>query len=102
MILLCGQGQSLSLDDDENFKAFDIVIAENGPADPMENGAFAGMAEAAEEPGHYWIDAEKVVGLSGRVDDPVWKGKFQDMLKTVEKYGYSDLSKGLIKAHVKA
>ena len=47
MILLCGQGQSLSLDDDENFKAFDIVIAENGPADPMENGAFAGMAEAA-------------------------------------------------------
>ncbi|MGR3316303.1 hypothetical protein [Roseovarius indicus] len=102
MILLCGQSQSLTLKDAENFRAFDIQIAEHGPADPMENEGFAGMAEPAEEPGHYWIDAEKVVGLSAHADDPVWKGKFHDMLKAVEKYGYSDLSKGLIKAHVKA
>ena len=53
---------------------------------------------AAEQ--HYWLDADAMVELSGRKDDQQWVAGFWDMLAKVEAYGYSDMEKKQVKAHV--
>jgi hypothetical protein len=49
---------------------------------------------------HYWLDANAVVSLSGRKGDQQWLAGFWDMLAKVEAYGYSDMEKKRVKAHV--
>ncbi len=93
-ILVASNGQ-LSLEDSENMRAFSIVEKESGSAARQ----LSAIATAAEED-HYWLDADAVVGLSGRKDDQQWIKGFWDMLAKVEAYGYSDMEQRRVKAHV--
>jgi hypothetical protein len=93
-LLIAANGQ-LSLEDGDNMRAFSIVEQESG----LAATCLSAIATAAEEQ-HYWLDADAVVELSGRKDDQQWVAGFWDMLAKVEAYGYSDMEKKRVKAHV--
>ena len=93
-ILITNNGQ-LSLEDSDNMRAFSIVEEERG----LAVAQLSAIATPADEQ-HYWLDADAVVELSGREDDQQWVKGFWDMLVKVESYGYSDMKKRLIKAHL--
>ena len=93
-LLITANGQ-LSLEDSDNMRAFSIVEEESGLA-ATQLSPFATPAEDQ----HYWLDADAVVELSGREDDQQWVKGFWDMLVKVEAYGYSDMEKKRIKAHL--
>ena len=95
MYLLIAVNGQLSLEDCDNMRAFSIVEEESGLAATQ----LSTIATPAEEQ-HYWLDADAVVELSGREDDQQWVKGFWDMLVKVESYGYSDMEKRRIKAHL--
>jgi len=93
-ILIAANGQ-LSVEDGENMRAFSILEEESGSAATR----LSAITTPAEEQ-HYWLDADAVVELSGRKNDQQWVKGFRDMLAKVEAYGYSDMEKRQVKAHV--
>ena len=95
MYLLITTNGQLSLEESDNVRAFSIVEEECGLAAKQ----LSNIATPAEEQ-HYWLDADAVVELSGRADDRQWIEGFWDMLAKVEPYGYSNIEKRRIKAHV--
>lgn len=95
MYLLIAANGQLSLEDSDNMRAFAIVEEESGLAAKQ----LSTIATPAEEQ-HYWLDADAVVDLSRREDDQQWVAGFWDMLAKVEVYGYSDMEKKRVKAHV--
>ena len=90
---------ALTLEDADNMKAFSIVEAAGTSDAGRAECALANIAEAAED-NHYWIDAEAVIRLSAKNNDPQWVDGFWDMLKMAEAYGYSDMQARRVKAHV--
>ena len=95
MYILINQQGRLSLEQHNDMKQFSIVDHSKG----KHQQQFLEIAEPAEE-NHYWINAEPVIDLSPANSDPGWRDDFWAMLKSVEKYGYSDLKNKRIKAHV--
>lgn len=93
-IFIAADGQ-LSLRDSDNMSAFSIVEEKGGSAGKWL--AAIGLP-AAEQ--HYWLDANAVVELSGRMLEETWVSAFWDMLASVEAYGYSDMENKRVKAHV--
>ena len=87
-----------------------IFIAANGELSLQDSdnmgkagsaaGWLARMATPAEEDGHYWLDADVVLDVSGRGDDQQWVEQFWEMLTKVEAYGYSDMTNKRVKAHL--
>jgi len=77
-------------------RAFSIREGKAGSA----AGWLARMATPAEEDGHYWLDADVVLDVSGRGDDQQWVEQFWEMLTKVEAYGYSDMTNKRVKAHL--
>ena len=86
---------TLSLEDVDNLKGFSIVETTAGSA----ANTLSEIGEPAEE-NHYWLSAEAVIALSPRKDDQEWVDGFWAMLRKVEAYGFSDMEKGRVKAHV--
>ncbi len=95
MYLLIAANGKLSLEDSDNMRAFSVVEEESGLAATQ----LSAIATPAEEQ-HHWLDANAVVELSGRKNDQQWVAGFWDMLAKVEAYGYSDMEKKRVKAHV--
>lgn len=95
MRLLISTGGTLSLEDVDNLKGFSIVESTPGTAAT----ALSEIGEPAEE-NHYWLSADSVVALSARKGDQTWVDGFWAMLKKVEAYGFSDMEKKRVKAHV--
>lgn len=93
-IFIAADGQ-LSLRDSDNLRVFSIVEEKSGSAEE----SLAAIAIPATGQ-HYWLDANAVLELSGRVQDKSWVGQFWDMLASVEAYGYSDMENKRVKAHV--
>ena len=94
-IFIAADGE-LSLQESDNMSAFSIREEEVGSA----AGWLAHMATPAQEDGHYWLDADGVLDISGRRDDRQWVEQFWEMLTKVEAYGYSDMTNKRVKAHV--
>jgi len=86
----------LSLEEIDDLKSFSIIDNSND----AQRLALDKISTKAEDD-HYWIDVEPVISLSAKSDDPLWVDSFWEMLKAVEPYGYSDMIKKRIKAHVK-
>lgn len=95
MYLLIAANGQLSLEDSDNMRAFSIIEQDSGLAATH----LSTIATPAEEQ-HYWLEADAVVELSGRKDDQQWVAGFWDMLAKVEAYGFSDMEKKRVKAHV--
>jgi hypothetical protein len=93
MFLKIADDGSLSLEEVDDFKKFHISGQPGGAA------AFAALADDAGE-GHYWLNADAIVALSGKAGDGAWCQAFWTMLEKAEPYGYSDVEGRRIKAHV--
>ena len=81
--------------DSDNMRAFSIVEEESGSA-----GKWLAPITLSQTEQEFWLDANAVIELSGRMDDQVWVGDFWDMLASVEASGYSDMQNKRVKAHV--
>ena len=95
MYLLISINGEISLEESDNMRAFSIVEEAQGLAAKH----LATVATPAED-NHFWLEADAVVELSGRADDRQWVDGFWDMLAKVEPYGYSDMEKRRVKAHL--
>ncbi len=93
MFLKIAENGDLSLEEAEDFKRFHIS------GEPDAGGAFGGISQDAGE-GHYWLDADAVVAMSGNADDEAWCAAFWSMLEKAEPYGFSDVAGRRIKAHI--
>ena len=100
MKLIVAENGRLSIEDAANLSGFHIepaaALGEGWAAVP----AFAAIATAAEEKGHFWIDADAVAGLPAERADPEWRHAFWAMLRKVEPYGFADVAQRRIKSHV--
>ena len=97
MYVSIDDGGTVSLADSDNLKQFSIQAA-----DGVDVGAALGSIAEAAEDNHYWLDADAVIGLSGREADSDWVAGFWTMLEKVEKYGFSDVANRRVKAHVES
>ncbi|MDJ0778806.1 MAG: hypothetical protein QNJ85_13150 [Gammaproteobacteria bacterium] len=95
MYLLISIDGEISLEESDNMRAFSIAEEAQGLAAKH----LSAIATPAED-NHFWLDAEAVIDLSGRADDRQWVDGFWDMLTKVEAYGYSDMEKRRVKAHL--
>ena len=93
-LLIDIQGQ-LSLEDHDNMKGFSIIDNSN----PSNHGALLAIASPGEE-NHYWINIKSVIELSPKANDEDWLIAFSKMLKSAAPYGFVDMDKNLIKAHI--
>ncbi len=97
MYILIDKNGLLSLEEHEEFKSFSIIDKTNN-----SNRSALDHFATPDADDHYWLEISAVAKLSPEVDDPSWQESFQKMLKAVEPYGYADLQRGLVKAHVEA
>ena len=100
MKLIIPSNDQLSLADADNFRDFSLLPSAVFRADPLLHKDFGCIAEAASKPGHFWIDADKVVEISGRSGDKDWVAAFWAMLKRSEPYGFADVSARKLQAHI--
>ena len=93
-ILINTEGR-LSLEDHDDFKRFSII-------DRSPDSNQSALHEIATPAGdnHYWIEAQSVIDLSPCAHEPSWVESFWAMLKAVEPYGYADLERKRVKAHL--
>lgn len=99
MYLNVSETGNLSLEEVDDFKRFHIAAAPAQVAGTGASDAFLELSEDAGE-GHYWLDADGIAALSGRVDDPDWMQSFWTMLEKSEPYGFADVAGRRIKAHL--
>ncbi len=97
-VLIAADG-TLTLEDVDNLKEFSIVEADSGSSEGKAARALSEIGEPAQAH-HYWLNAEAIVALSPRKDDQEWVDGFWAMLQKVEAYGYADMEKKRVKAHV--
>ena len=95
MLIKIKEDQSLSLEEEYNFKAF-CIRTENPNTDlsPLEK-----ITERIED-GNYWLNAQGVIDLSSKSENKEWLGQFWSMLKGAEPYGFADFKAQLIRAHI--
>ena len=77
------------------------VVESTGAADSGKAIHALSAISTADKDNHYWIDANAVIALSAKSGDVMWLEAFWNMLRQVEAYGYSNMDKKLVKAHVK-
>lgn len=83
----------------DDFGRFHISVDQSDTLNLVKGTALATVAEVSNN-GHFWIDADAIVKLSNREDDPVWCEAFWDMVRKADKFGYADLPSRRIKAHI--
>ncbi|MEM7562232.1 MAG: hypothetical protein AAF353_04170 [Pseudomonadota bacterium] len=97
MYLLVTEQAEITLEDSDNLRAFSIKETQ-----PECAAKFLGDIAQATQDNHFWLDAEAVIALSGRQEEPEWVQQFWGMLESVEAYGYSDMVRKRVKAHVES
>ena len=95
MRILIDTDGKISLEESDDFKSFSIIDKTNNT-----NRAALEAIASTEEDNHYWIDARSIIHLSEKGNEPRWVEQFWNMLKAVEPYGFSNMEKSLVKAHV--
>ena len=94
-ILVTADGEA-SLQDIDNMSCFSIREQQAGAAAMLP----AQFASAAADDDHYWLDADAVAELCGRLQDQSWLTRYRNMLAGVAAYGYYDEANNKVKAHV--
>ena len=96
MYILVAEKGDLELCDSDNMRAFSIVLETHSA--PVSRLTEIGALAADND--HFWLDADAVKELSGRIKDQQWVRDFRAMLDSVEPYGYYDRAANRVKAHV--
>ena len=89
---------SVTLEEANDFGQFEIRSSIDLASGQLSDKFFS-FAEPADN-GRYWIDAESIVNLSSKSDDPDWCAAFWTMLENAERYGFADIAQKRIKSHV--
>ena len=89
---------SVTLQETNDFGRFEIRTSIDLASGQLSDEFFS-IAEPTDN-GRYWIDAESVVKLSSKSDDPEWCTAFWTMLEKAEPYGFADIAQKRIKSHV--
>ena len=99
MYVKVAEDGGLSLEETDDFSRFHIAATPEQVSGAEASDAFLELSQDAGD-GHYWLDADAIVALSGRQDDPDWMQAFRSMLEKAEPYGFSDVAGRRIKAHL--
>ena len=89
---------SVTLEEANDFGEFEIRSSIDLASGQLSH-EFLSFAKPTDD-GRYWIDAETVVELSSKSDDPKWCTAFWTMLEEAESYGFADIARKRIKSHV--
>ncbi len=89
---------SVTLEEANDFGRFEIRSSIDLSSGQLGDEFFS-FAEPTDN-GRYWINAESVVKLSSKSDDPEWCAAFWTMLEKAETYGFADIAQKRIKSHV--
>lgn len=97
--LKIGADGTLSMEEVDDFKRFHISAEMDTLAGDSAISAFDDISEDVGD-GHFWLQADSIVELSGRADDDAWTVAFWSMLDKAAPYGFADPDGRRIKAHV--
>ena len=89
---------SVKLEEANDFGQFEIRSSIDLASGQLSD-KFLSFAKPTDN-GRYWIDAESIVKLSSKSDDPEWCAAFWTMLENAEPYGFADSAQKRIKSHV--
>ena len=95
MLIRVREDQSLTLEEEDNFKGFCIRVK-----DLDTNISALDVITNRIEDRNYWLDTQGVIALSSKSTDKKWLNQFWDMLKGAEPYGFADVEAQLIRAHI--
>ena len=95
MLIRVREDQSLTLEEEDNFKGFCIRVKDLD----MNISALAVITNRIED-SNYWLDTQGVIALSSKSTDKKWLNQFWSMLKDAESYGFADVEAQLIRAHI--
>ena len=98
MFLKVAPDGTMTMEEVDDFKRFHIE-ADAASLTAGGDDGFAKLAEDAGE-GHYWLNADAIVEMSGKGGDEEWTTAFWTMLEKAEPYGFSDVAGRRIKAHL--
>jgi len=90
---------SITLNETNDFGRFEIRSSIDLAPGKLSDDFFS-IAEPTDDD-RYWIDAEAVVKLSSKSDDPEWCNQFWTMLEKAEPFGFADIARKRIKSHVR-
>ena len=95
MLIRVRKDQSLTLEEEHNFKGFCIQVKDLD----TNLSALDGIINRIED-SDYWLDAQGVIALSSKSTDKEWLIQFWGMLRGAESYGFADHEAQLIRAHI--
>ena len=95
MLIRVREDQSLTLEEEDNFKGFCIRVK-----DLDTNISALDVITNRIEDSNYWLDTQGVIALSSKSTDKKWLNQFWSMLKDAESYGFADVEAQLIRAHI--
>ena len=95
MLIRVRENQSLTLEEEDNFKGFCIRVK-----DLDTNISALDVITNRIEDSNYWLDTQGVIALSSKSTDKKWLNQFWSMLKGAEPYGFADVEAQLIRAHI--
>ena len=95
MLIRVRENQSLTLEEEDNFKGFCIRVKDLD----SKISALDAITNRIED-SNYWLDTQGVIALSSKSTDKKWLNQFWNMLKGAEPYGFADVEAQLIRAHI--
>ena len=95
MLIRVRKDQSLTLEEEDDFKGFCIRVKDLD----TNLSALDGIINRIED-SNYWLDAQGVIALSSKSTDKEWLIQFWGMLRGAEAYGFADLEAQLIRVHI--
>ena len=95
MLIRVREDQSLTLEEEDNFKGFCIRVKDLDANLSVLDGIITRIEDS-----QYWLDAQGVIALSSKSTDKEWLIQFWGMLRGAEAYGFADLEAQLIRAHI--
>lgn len=100
MIITVAEDSRLGLRDPEDFRGFEIEVADPRISVAQALAALRTLGDVAED-GHVWIGEAALVKLAGRAQDTDWLGKLAAMKDKARPYGWVDDDRHAIRAHIK-
>jgi hypothetical protein len=97
-MLILVTGDTVTIEEPTNFRAFKIVAQEGQPLDRVA-AALTGLAEVVDA-GHAWVSEQALRSWSSLADDPAWQSGLSAMIEKARPHGWIDPDRNAIRAHI--
>lgn len=98
MFVTAGQKAAPRVEDQENFRAFKLVV--QGGENALTGLRKAPPAGLTFEEDHAWIAADALVSWAGRAEDAAWRENLHRMIAFARQHGWVREEPLSIRAHV--